>query len=124
MHLNPDEPDGAPGQAIALQVSVLELVDEDAEIDGEGTRRRRKGWRIAWKQRASLLMPAWLLRSERVQEFIEASGGSETDYRCWETFYGILAPVVKLAAGKQVENGFVAWQEGLKARAETRGDGR
>ncbi len=113
VHLNPDEPDGTTGQAIALEVSVLEPIDEDG----------RKGWRIAWKQRASWLTPAWMLRSERVQEFVELDGGAATDYRCWETFYGLLAPVVNMAVGKQVEKGFVAWQAGLKGRAEGGGKG-
>ncbi|KAK4031939.1 hypothetical protein C8A01DRAFT_51140 [Parachaetomium inaequale] len=124
VHLNPDEPDGNPGQAIALEVSVLEPIDEDPKDSivassalAEGAARRR-GWRIAWRQRPSLLMPAWMLRSERVQEFVEVNGGSETEYHCWETFYGVLAPVVRRVAGKQVERGFDAWQLGLKGRVE------
>ncbi|KAK3902863.1 hypothetical protein C8A05DRAFT_43789 [Staphylotrichum tortipilum] len=122
VHLNPSEPDGAAaGQAIALQVSVLEPIDEPA--GSEDGSPPRKGWRIAWKQRASLLMPAWLLRSERVQEFVEVEGGKETDYRCWETFYGLLAPVVRMAAAAQVERGFEAWSEGLKGRVEKGGRG-
>ena len=87
---------------------MLEPIDEAAE--------GRKGWRIAWKQRASLLMPGWMLRSERVQEFVEVEGG--TEYRCWETFYGLLAPVVRMAAAKQVEQGFEAWSEGLRGVVE------
>lgn len=122
MHLNPDEPDGNPGQAIALQVSVLEPIDEESKdsvfASPSLTDVRRRGWRIAWKQRPSLLMPAWMLRSERVQEFVECGDGSETEYYCWETFYGLLAPVVRLAAAKQVEKGFDAWKEGLKQRVE------
>jgi hypothetical protein len=118
VHLNPDEPaDSPPGQAIALEVSVLEPIDED----DDGT--RRKGWGIAWRQRASMLMPGFMLRSERVQEFVEVDGGAGTEYRCWETFYGLLAPVVRLAAGKQVEKGFDAWLVGLKGRVEKGGVG-
>ena len=127
MHLNPDEPDSNPGQAIALEVSVLEPIDEDSRDSivpspspPEGGHRRR-GWRIAWRQRPSLLMPAWMLRSERVQEFVEVSGGSETEYHCWETFYGVLAPVVRRVAGRQVERGFDAWLLGLKGRVERGG---
>jgi hypothetical protein len=120
VHLNPDEPAATPpGQAIALEVSVLEPIDDDADDGGA----RRKGWRIAWRQRASLLMPAFMLRSERVQEFVEVDGGAATEYRCWETFYGLLAPVVRLAAGKQVEKGFDAWLVGLKGRVEKGGVG-
>lgn len=84
-----------------------------------GDRRRRKGWRIAWRQRASWLTPAWMLRSERVQEFVEVGEG-ETVYYCWETFYGVLAPVVRMAAGKQVVGGFGLWMEGLKGLVEGR----
>jgi len=126
VHLNTDEPDDTPGRPTALEVSVLEPIDEDSNdspfpsssLADDGP---RKGWRIAWKQRASLLMPGWMLRSERVQEFIEIAGGSETEYRCWETFYGVMAPVVRLAAGAQVEKGFDVWQAGLKERVEKRG---
>ncbi|KAH6854980.1 hypothetical protein B0I37DRAFT_363558 [Chaetomium sp. MPI-CAGE-AT-0009] len=124
VHLDPTEPDTKPGQAIALEVSALEPIDDDE--DGQ----EKRGWRIAWRQRPSLLMPAWMLRSERVQEFVEVpvdgggDGGSrtETDYRCWETFHGVLAPVVRMAAAKQVERGFDAWLAGLKGMVE--GDGQ
>jgi hypothetical protein len=118
--MNLDDADGTTGQAVALEVSVLEPIGEGASEAAGGP---RKGWRIAWKQRPSLLMPGWMLRSERVQEFVEVGGGEggpETEYRCWETFYGPLAPVVKLAAGKQVQRGFDAWAEGLKAKVEGR----
>jgi hypothetical protein len=116
VHLDPSAPDDAkPSQAIALEVSALEPIDDND--DG------RRGWRIAWRQRPSLMMPSWMLRSERVQEFVEvaaADGGGEpeTEYRCWETFYGVLAPVVRLAAAKQVEDGFDAWLAGMKELAE------
>ncbi|KAK3954002.1 hypothetical protein QBC32DRAFT_337367 [Pseudoneurospora amorphoporcata] len=85
---------------------------------------RRTGFRIAWKTRPSLFMPSWLLHCERVQEFFEvhppfaADDEPETAYQCWETFYGVLAPVVKTAAGSQVIRGFDVWMDGLKKRAE------
>ncbi|KAK3396444.1 hypothetical protein B0T20DRAFT_417777 [Sordaria brevicollis] len=85
---------------------------------------RRTGFCIAWKTRPSLLMPNWLLRCERVQEFVEvyppfgADDEPETAYQCWETFYGVLAPVVKAAAGSQVIKGFDVWMDGLRKRAE------
>ncbi|KAK4157011.1 hypothetical protein C8A00DRAFT_12132 [Chaetomidium leptoderma] len=129
VHLNSDEPDGSAGQAIALEVSVLEPIDEDAKdsvfvsssLPPRDADAHRTGWRIAWRQRPSLRMPSWMLRSERVQEFVDVNGGSETEYHCWETFYGLLAPVVKLAVGKQVEKGFDAWLVGLKGRVEKGG---
>ncbi|KAH6630394.1 hypothetical protein B0J18DRAFT_463260 [Chaetomium sp. MPI-SDFR-AT-0129] len=83
----------------------------------------RKGLRIAWKVRPSWLRPGWALRSERVQDFIETvgpDGKPATEYRCWETFYGTLAPVVKMAVGSHLEQGFDAWLRGLKERAEGR----
>ncbi|KAH6628402.1 hypothetical protein F5144DRAFT_307303 [Chaetomium tenue] len=125
VHLDPSEPDTKTGQAVALEVSALEPIDNDEDDAQEGGRRR--GWRIAWRQRPSLMMPSWMLRSERVQEFVEVAvdgsgnpSGTETEYRCWETFYGVLAPVVRLAAAKQVEGGFDAWLAGLKRLAEGR----
>lgn len=136
------------GRATALEISVLEAFgggDEKEEKEGgeeEGAlgddvnhpsqesgygdgsgagkggngRTRRKGWRVAWKTRG---MPGMMLRSERVQDFFEAEDGSETDYVCWETFYGILAPVVRLSVGAKLERGFGAWTDDLKARVES-----
>ncbi|EAA36189.2 hypothetical protein GE21DRAFT_842 [Neurospora crassa] len=85
---------------------------------------RRTGFRIAWKTRPTAFMPNWMLRCERVQEFVEIHpplgtlDEPETAYQCWETFYGVLAPVVKAAAGSQIVRGFDVWMEGLKKRAE------
>ncbi|AEO54736.1 hypothetical protein MYCTH_77895 [Thermothelomyces thermophilus ATCC 42464] len=130
VHLDPEGPDGKPGRPTALEVSVLEPIDEEEDPgDGSGGRRRRRGWRIAWKQRHGLLMPAAMLRSERVQEFVEVAGDGDgrppgTQYYCWETFYGPLAPVVRLIVGRQVERGFDAWLRGLKARVEMTGQGQ
>lgn len=75
------------------------------------------------RTRPSLVLPEWLLRSERVQEFIEITGpdgAPATAYKCWETFYGVLAPTVRLTVGKKLENGFEAWGKDLAARAESR----
>lgn len=62
------------------------------------------------------MMPEYLLRTERVQEFIEGEGGKGTDYVCWETFYGVLAPLTKIAVGNKVVAGFKLWGQDL-ARA-------
>ncbi|KAL2255744.1 hypothetical protein VTK26DRAFT_2781 [Humicola hyalothermophila] len=125
-------------QAVALEVSLLEPIDEPCTAsdgrppvfppspeggnDDKGATAaapsRRKGWRIAWRQRNGWLMPGWLLRSERVQEFVEVGDGNETAYYCWETFYGVLAPVVRMAVGAAVERGFELWAEGLRGRVE------
>ncbi|KAK3994978.1 hypothetical protein QBC44DRAFT_37980 [Cladorrhinum sp. PSN332] len=115
--LDPEgEGGGASPRPTALKVNILEPV----EYHEEGG-RKRKGWRVTWGHRPSLLMPEWLLRSERVQEFIEISDSSsdtETEYLCWETFYGPLARVVKIAVGIKVQRGFEVGMEGLKGRAE------
>ncbi|KAL2135580.1 hypothetical protein VTI74DRAFT_7856 [Chaetomium olivicolor] len=135
VHLDPDEPDAAPpGQVVALEVSVLEAIDDDDDHNDDGgdeaaavpdssRPRRRKGWRIAWKPRqTSVFMPGWMLRSERVQQFVEVEAG--TEYECYETFYGVLAPVLWMAVSKKVERGFEAWAEGLKGWVEGRKQGR
>ncbi|KAL2015410.1 hypothetical protein VTK56DRAFT_5521 [Thermocarpiscus australiensis] len=134
VHMDPAEPDGSSrswgGQTAALEVSVLEPIadddgDESASPSSSPPTTRRTGWRVAWKTRTSLLMPGWMLHSERVQEFVEVpaaassgSGGPETEYYCWETFYGVLAPVVRLLVGRQLERGFETWVEGLKKKVE------
>lgn len=98
--------------------------------DNNKLQLRRTGFRIAWKTRPSLLMPNWMLRCERVQEFVgvyapfAADDEPETAYQCWETFYGVLAPVVKAAAGSQIMRGFDVWMDGLKKRAEEVEGGR
>ncbi|KAM7209658.1 hypothetical protein V8F20_000061 [Naviculisporaceae sp. PSN 640] len=86
---------------------------------------RRTGWRVAWKTRPSALLPGWMLRSERVQEFVQIDPAPfgprdeiQTAYACWETFYGVLAPVVRLSVGLQLVKGFGTWMEDMKARAE------
>ncbi|KAM7191006.1 hypothetical protein V8F33_009123 [Rhypophila sp. PSN 637] len=87
---------------------------------------RRTGWRVAWKmQTHPLFLPGWMLRSERVQEFVELDDaasprddGPRCEYTCWETFYGVLAPVVRLSVGNQLTKGFNTWMVDLKRRAE------
>ena len=64
-------------------------------------------------------MTGMALRSERVQEFVQDDEGKGTVYTCWETFYGFLAPAVRIAVGGKLERGFGAWTEDLKHRAET-----
>ena len=85
----------------------------------EGLDGQRKGFRVAWKAEG---FPNFLLRSERVQEFVEVEGegGVACEYFCWETFYGLLAPVLRLSVGGKLEAAFGAWMEGLKRFAESR----
>ncbi|KAK4145775.1 uncharacterized protein C8A04DRAFT_10405 [Dichotomopilus funicola] len=120
VYLPPDKPDsGPPDQHVAPETNSNR---HDITTDNVTT-SPRKGLRIAWKVRPSWLRPGWALRSERVQDLIETvgpDGKPATEYRCWETFYGTLAPVVKMAVGSHLERGFDAWLRGLKERAEGR----
>lgn len=88
------------------------LVSRLEELDGQ-----RKGFRVAWTAEG---FPSFLLRSERVQEFVEVEGqgGVACEYFCWETFYGLLAPVVRLSVGGKLVTAFGAWMNGLKKFAE------
>lgn len=74
---------------------------------------------MAWRTdgEAGGVIPTWLLRAERTQEFVEVEGGTGTEYVCWETFYGPMAWVVKLAVGGKVAEGFGGWMEGLRGGA-------
>ncbi|KAI0389848.1 hypothetical protein F5Y17DRAFT_447252 [Xylariaceae sp. FL0594] len=119
---------GASTRAVDLEVTVLESFTEQAEGDDSGSnntgagKRKGKGYRIAWK---STEFPGFLLRAERVQEFVQVGGGEEegekkkgqvlTHYRCWETFGGILSYLVPRS---QLEHAFVRWMESLKAVVE------
>lgn len=104
VHMDPTDPDSAPGK-VDMLVTILEPYSTEGE---------RKGWRIAWKPTT---YPSWVLRSERVQEFVD-DGHGNTEYTCWETMYGPLAYVVKLAVGTKLEKAFQCWGEDLKKRAE------
>lgn len=103
VHMDPTDPTGSPGRSDML-VTVLEPYES-----GGG-----QGWRIAWKPTS---YPSWVLRTERVQEFVD-DGHGETEYTCWETMYGPLAHVVRLAVGGKLERAFRCWGEDLKRRAE------
>jgi hypothetical protein len=108
-------------QAAADQDDQLEH-QEQRPISKATVQQPRAGFRVAWKMSGK--MPSWLLRSERVQEFIEVPNplnspeGTVTNYVCWETFYGVLAPVVRLAVGSQLIRGFQVWMNDLKKRSE------
>lgn len=94
----------------SMFVTRLERI-EDSDFGAGG----RKGFRVAWKSEG---VPGFLLRTERVQEFVESGDGCE--YFCWDTFYGWVAPVVRYGLGKKLGAGFGAWMEGLKRFAEER----
>ncbi|ROW10437.1 hypothetical protein VMCG_01823 [Cytospora schulzeri] len=104
VHMDPTDPGSAP-----TKMDMLVTILEPYEVEGE-----KRGWRIAWKPTSH---PTWLLRSERVQEIVD-DGHGNTEYTCWETMYGPLAYVVKLAVGGKLEKAFQCWGEDLKKRAE------
>jgi hypothetical protein len=97
-------PAAGGGRKTPVQVTLLEPYDHAG----------RKGWRIAWKPTG---YPGIALRGERVQEFVEDGKGG-TEYTCWETMYGFLAPIVRLTAGAKLERCFQCWAEDLKKRSE------
>jgi len=78
----------------------------------------KKGYRIAWKGSG---WAHWQLHSERVMEFVEVElgeGEMGTEFSCWETFGGILGPVVKAVAGEQLVERFGDYQRDVKAYLE------
>lgn len=103
-----------------INVTRLEhLVDFDLGAGSAGG--RRKGLRVAWGAGG---FPGFLLRSERVQEFVEVEredGSAVCEYFCWETFYGLLAPVVRLSVGGKLVVAFGAWMDGFKKFVEQGG---
>jgi len=79
----------------------------------------KKGFRLAWKGTG---FSHWQLHSERVMEFIEielANGELGTEFTCWETFAGVLAPVVKATYGSTLVERFGDYQRDVKAYLES-----
>lgn len=113
VHLDPENPASSHTRQ-GMEVTLLEPYGARASGSDSGSPPQH-GWRVAWRGTS---VPSLLLRTERVQEFVDdGSGGCE--YTCWETMYGPLAPVVRLATGKSLEKGFQCWTEDLKRRAES-----
>ncbi|GAP83173.1 hypothetical protein SAMD00023353_0401810 [Rosellinia necatrix] len=118
-------PGGAP-RSVDLVVTALEAFtppnsNNDDDDDGGGV--ATVGYRVAWK---AVGLPRFVLRSERVQEFVErrrrsadrrGGGGGvvETHYATWETFGGAVAYVLP---GAQLEGGFSRWVDGLRKVVE------
>ncbi|CAL3962859.1 unnamed protein product [Diplocarpon coronariae] len=93
-------------QAQGMEVSVL------TAIDGKGDGDARKGFRIAW---LGVGYAHWQLHTERVTELTEDEqhGVAGTRYECWETFAGVLAPIVKFAVGGALVSRFGEYAAGL-----------
>ncbi|KAK6224879.1 polyketide cyclase dehydrase protein [Colletotrichum tabaci] len=116
VHLTLDPAKTTTNQALVV-TKLEEFTRTDADANGE-THRGRKGYRVCWKTGG--LVPPFVLKSERVQEFLETEDGTGTEYRCWETFYGPLAQVLRFTMVSQLETGFAAWMDGLKNHLEGR----
>jgi len=68
------------------------------------------------RTRPTMFLPGFMLRSERVQEFVEDGRGG-TKYTCWETFYGVLAQTTRAVVGKKVLRAIDRWTADLGERA-------
>ncbi|KAJ3571873.1 hypothetical protein NPX13_g5234 [Xylaria arbuscula] len=123
---------GSSSRSVELEVSFLETFTPneheagDGDGDGhpigdaKGTRTTINGtaYRVAWK---GTFTPGFMLRSERVQEFVEyvaADGSVWTRYSNWETFGGLLGYVLPR---EQIVAGFQKWTTGLKEAVEGEG---
>ena len=98
-------------RAQTIAVTVLERII-DSETEGDGV--KRSGYRLAWKTTG---WADWQYRSERVMEFVAREEGG-TDYTCWETFSGVLGPVVKRIAGSSLCDRFGDYARDVKAFLE------
>jgi hypothetical protein len=79
----------------------------------------KAGYRLAWKGTG---YSHWQLHSERVMEFLEISlenGELGTEFRCWETFGGVLGPVVKATVGGTLVERFGDYQRDVKTFLES-----
>jgi hypothetical protein len=69
---------------------------------------------LAWKAR----YPTWLIESERFQTLVPIDTNT-TQYATHETFTGLLAPLLKLLIGKDLQRGFDSVALNLKRCAES-----
>lgn len=109
MHFNARmTPSGSPYKT-DLETTLLERFEHDG----------RMGYRVAWKVRGR----TWFLRAERVQEFLDGrdengNPNGSTEYRCWETFGGVISHYLNHFMYAQIEDGFARWMIGLKKASE------
>jgi hypothetical protein len=104
------EEERGPVEKLRKSNEYLSIVEELVSQREQG----RKGWRIAWNADGH-----FMLKGERVQEIVETEEGCE--YVTWESFGGMMAPVVRLAVGGQLIDRFADQARGLKEWCE--GDG-
>ncbi|HET8845828.1 MAG TPA: SRPBCC domain-containing protein [Ktedonobacteraceae bacterium] len=70
--------------------------------------------RLAWVPK----MPAWFLKSERLQVITALDAGTTRYWTC-EVFTGMASPLLRLLLRKDLQLGFASVAQDLKARAET-----
>ncbi|ELR01769.1 hypothetical protein VC83_01000 [Pseudogymnoascus destructans] len=99
-----------PVEKLRKSNEYLSIVEELVPQREQG----RKGWRMAWGADGH-----FMLKGDRVQEIVETEGGCE--YVTWESFGGMMAPVVRLAVGGQLIDRFADQARDLKEWCE--GDG-
>ncbi|KAF6838911.1 hypothetical protein CPLU01_02181 [Colletotrichum plurivorum] len=115
VHLNLD-----PAKVTSNSTCVVTKLEEFAKATtaaGGNEHRGRKGYRVCWKT-TGWQPPPFVLKAERVHEFLESEDGTGTEYRCYETFSGPLAQVMRFTMVGQLEAAFAAWMDGLKRFVE------
>ncbi|KFY63380.1 hypothetical protein V496_03992 [Pseudogymnoascus sp. VKM F-4515 (FW-2607)] len=106
------EAERGPVEKLRKSNELLSLVEELVPEREEG----RKGWRMAWNADGH-----FMLRGDRVQEIVETDEGCE--YVTWESFGGMMAPVIRLAVGAALVDRFADQGRDLKAWCEGEGKG-
>ena len=74
---------------------------------------------LAWKTRS----PDWFLQGERFQ-VLTMIDTNTTQYWTRESFSGIFAPVLKILLARDLQHGFDAVAQNLKAHIERQADAR
>ena len=64
-------------------------------------------------------MPTWLMTAERWQWLTVLDDGAKTKYETVEVYHGPLAYLVRCFVSRNLNLGFQAMADGLKARAES-----
>ncbi|KAF2153963.1 hypothetical protein K461DRAFT_119521 [Myriangium duriaei CBS 260.36] len=78
--------------------------------DAPGTR-----YHVGWEGKG---IPTWLLHAQRINEIITTADPNVCEYKTWETFDGLLVPMLKMTNGKNLETMFVTWTKDLKGYCE------
>ncbi|KAL0937729.1 uncharacterized protein CTRU02_207460 [Colletotrichum truncatum] len=117
VHMNLD-----PAKSTTNSTCVITKLEDFNKVTttSTGEHKGRKGYRVAWKT-TGYAPPAFLLRIERVHEFLESEDGTGTEYRQYETFFGPVAHLMRLTMVSQLETTANAFMDGLKKFVESGG---